>query len=155
MKCGRMDGLVEAYVDGRFPAPLTKAVETHLGSCARCRLRVETARLIAGSLSEAPAVRAPEGFADKVMNAVYRAALSGATGAAGAPARIPTRSYRRMGLSFVLTAAILTVSLFIPAAAYPRLMGPASGAAVKNAIDGAGRVVRGALRSYNEGGTTR
>jgi anti-sigma factor RsiW len=158
MRCGKADGLIEAYVDGRLPAPLAAEMERHLVSCARCRVRVETARHVASSLAGEPAVRAPEGFADRVMNAVYNAALAGAPEPerGGRPVRIPARSFRRMGFSFILSAAVLAVGLFIPEAAYPRLAAlEDAGGVVKNMMDGAERVIQGALRSADtRGGNT-
>ncbi len=165
MRCGKARRLIEAYVDGRLPVPLAEEMELHLESCARCGLRTEAARLVAATLAEPLSVRAPEGFAERVMNAVYKAALAGTPEPehVGRQARIPLRSFRRMGFSFVLTAAVLSVSLFIPAVAYPRLVVPEEAAAsmVKNMMNGAGSVVRGALRSADtrmtgdEGGNTK
>jgi anti-sigma factor RsiW len=165
MRCGKAHRLIEAYVDGRLPPPLAEEMERHLESCARCRVRAEAARLVAATLAEAPSVRAPEGFSKRVMNAVYRAALAGTPGPEREQrqARIPLRSFRRMGFSFVLTAAVITAGLFIPAAAYPRIAvtEDSAGGVVKNMMDGAGRVIHGALRSEHtrisgdEGGNTK
>jgi len=103
-------------------------------------------------------VRAPRGFAQEVMSAVYREALTGARspGPASQPltAQAPaTRLYRRLALSFVITAAVLTASLLVPRGAYPSLIGAAAGTAlgpgpstaVQSALSGAAVAVQGAL----------
>jgi len=120
-------------------------------------------------------VRAPYGFAHKVMDAVYRESLaerSLATQAASrgklraqavraSPRPTVSRMYRRLGLSFVLTAAVLTVSLLIPHGAYPMLinsggadtaLGAGPSAAVQNALSGAAQAVQGALGEQQIGG---
>jgi len=121
--------------------------------------------LVERVLSSEPSMRAPRGFAGRIMEAVYREALRGGQVAAqpGRMQRVPARIYRRLGLSFMLTAAVLTASVFIPRAAYPTLMGTGSAGAgisregetiVRNALSGAGQAVRGALRA-SEGGMRR
>ncbi len=70
------------------------------------------------------------------------------------------RTYKRIGLSFVLTAAVLAASLLVPHGAYPMLLGgsgePALGAGpshtVQNVLLGAGRAVQGALGESHIGG---
>jgi hypothetical protein len=120
-------------------------------------------------------VHAPQGFARKVMDAVYRESLAGRPLAARPdhPARILrrgahassgpilSRMYRRLGLSFVLTGAVLAVSLLIPHGAYTTLIrsgsvdaGLAAGpsAAVQEALIRAGYAVQGALGEHQIGG---
>ena len=127
MRCAQVDRRVELFVDGALDNPLARQIEQHLRSCGRCSARVDAARaLLTGFM--APADRAPPGFAARVMDAVYREALSG--GQQTRPARLPVqRIYRRLGLSFVLTAGVLAASLFVPGAAYPGLLGAGSAAA--------------------------
>jgi hypothetical protein len=119
------------------------------------------------------AVRAPHGFARKVMDAVYRESLVGRTAVPSASARTTLlsdavrasrpmvgRMYRRLGLSFMLTAAVLAASLLVPHGAYTLLigsgtdaaLGPGPSAAVQNALVGAGHAVRGALGEQLIGG---
>ncbi|MGA2379915.1 MAG: hypothetical protein ABSG85_11475 [Spirochaetia bacterium] len=122
--------------------------------------------------------RAPHGFAQRVMNAVYRESLAARPlpaaalpGRAAAPGTTfghtvsrshPTasRMYRRIGLSFLLTAAVLAASLLVPHGAYPMLIGSGVEAvlgagpseAVQNALLGAGHAVQGALGESHIGG---
>jgi hypothetical protein len=117
--------------------------------------------------------RAPHGFALKVMDAVYKESLAGRSTRSFPSARAtrfadaaraagPTvgRMYRRLGLSFMLTAAILAASLFVPHGAYTSLvgggtdaaLGPGPSAAVQNALVGAGHAVQGALGEQLIGG---
>ncbi len=165
MRHAQADSLIERYVDGALEESLAEAVLAHARGCDRCSRRIAEARDLAAVLSAEPAGRAPRGFAEKVMDAVYREALRGAPGPAAsavelAPAEpapaAPRRVYRRLGLSFVLTAAVLTASLLIPFAAYPTLFRPhgaagAGGALVKGMIVGAGLTVRGALHPAGDG----
>jgi hypothetical protein len=125
-------------------------------------------------------VRAPHGFAQRVMDAVYREALAGRSlpagivpsgiaarrgirELAGSMAARPTvsRMYRRLGVSFMLTAAVLAVSLLIPHGGYPTLirsgsaneaLGAGPSAAVQSALIGAGHAVQGALGEQQIGG---
>jgi hypothetical protein len=116
-------------------------------------------------------VRAPQGFSRKVMNAVFRESLAGRDPAAAAretffvtAARTsrPTvaRIYRRLGLCFMVTAAVLAVSLLIPHAGYSTLiggspdaiLGAGPSAAVENVLVGAGHAVQGALGEQEIGG---
>jgi hypothetical protein len=106
-------------------------------------------------------VRAPRGFTDRVMSAVYREALSPQAAETTASPTV-LRLYRRIGLSFMLTAAVLAGSLLVPKAAYPTLIAPAeSGAAlgsgtttaVQGALAGAAMTVQGALGERLIGGS--
>ena len=120
-------------------------------------------------------VNAPQGFAQKVMDAVYRESLAGRPlaarpepsvkilrrGAHASSGPIVSRMYRRLGLSFMLTAAVLAVSLLIPHGAYSTLIksggadaGLAAGpsAAVQEALIHAGHAVQGALGKQQTGG---
>lgn len=106
-------------------------------------------------LLAADEARAPRGFGQRVMSAVYREALAGppAKPAADAASGSVSRLYRRLGLSFMITAAVLTASLLVPRGAYPTLIGSAAGtalgtgpsAAVQRALTGAADAVQGAL----------
>ncbi|HTO22555.1 MAG TPA: hypothetical protein VMQ10_08715 [Spirochaetia bacterium] len=103
-------------------------------------------------------VRAPRGFSQRVMEAVYREALAGAP--AARPAVRAARLYRRLALSFMITAGVLTVSLLLPHGAYPTLIGAAAGkalgtgpsVAVQTALSGASDAVQGALGERVIGG---
>ncbi len=155
MRCAKVGLLIDRYVDGRLAPDLMEAVEAHRRGCTRCAERIAAARRAAGMLAALPPLRAPAGFHDRVMDAVYREALKGspAEQAAGSPSR-RLRTYRRLGLSFMLSAAVLAVSLVLPRGLYPSLIRPESVAAglsrgapsaVKDALDGAGRAVQGTL----------
>jgi anti-sigma factor RsiW len=170
MRCAKVGLLVDRYVDRKLPPDLTEAVAAHEKGCARCARRVAAARRLAGFLAAERPVRAPAGFHEKVMDAVYREALKGSPAerqpsaeratAAGSPSS-RLRTYRRLGLSFMLSAVVLTVSLVLPQGLYPSLFRPESVAAglsrgapsaVKDALDGAGRAVQGTL---HKGGISR
>lgn len=110
-------------------------------------------------------VRAPRGFAQRVMNEVYREAVAGRPAAAeaapGAPVPLRvSRLYRRVGLSFMITAAVLAVSLLVPRGSYGSLieaaagkaLGPGPSNAVETALSGAASAVQGALGERVIGG---
>jgi anti-sigma factor RsiW len=146
MRCAEVGRLVDRYVDGRLAADPTLGLERHAETCAACRRLVagarEESRLLA---ADAAAVRAPRGFADRVMDRVYRETLwkraGAADGAQRASAGVPARGYRRLGLSVMLAAAALVACLVVPRAG---LAGDGS-ALVKSMLDGADGTVRGAL----------
>ncbi len=122
------------------------------------------ARRLAAALDGAPSVRAPRGFTERVMNEVYRQALAGqpAAEAARPRPRADGRMYRRLGLSFMVTAAVLSASLLIPRAAYPTLIGARTAdsgvggsTAVQSVLHGADRAVRGILGEQQVGGNEK
>jgi len=100
-------------------------------------------------------VRAPRGFTEKVMKAVFRESL-----AVRVSRPMVSPLYRRLGLSFMLTAAVLAASLLVPRGAYPTLissgadapLGTGLSAAVQSALLGAGHAVQGALGEFHIGG---
>jgi len=113
-------------------------------------------------------VRAPHGFASRVMDLVYKESLAGGRLSTGGddprawPRLTVSRLYRRVGWSFMLTAAVLAVSLLIPHGAYPTLiraagaeaaLGAGPSAAVQGALVGAGEAVQGALGQKLIGGS--
>lgn len=168
MRCMRVEPLIERYVDGALEEPLSREVEKHVGSCARCAARVSAARRLLSAFAAEPAVRAPRGFTDRVMDAVYREAVAPRPAESIRTRSLTTlaRMYRRLGLSFMLTAVVLTASLFIPRAAYPTLFsqngsgtgfgrGSGSTAAVRNALEKADNGVRGLLGEPQNGGSHR
>lgn len=122
MRCGRVDRLVERYVDGRLPDGLARAVAAHLDGCERCTERVEAARAVVAAFRGLDAGRAPDTLSSRIMEAVDReeAALRGQPGGTRSAAPI----YRRLGYSFVATAALLAASLLVPHLAYPNLLHP-------------------------------
>ena len=170
MRCARVRRLAEEYGDGGLSAELRARIEEHIGGCARCARSVALARGIRETLASAPTMKAPSGFTERVMASVYREALGGARSGASeaveargeSSRRAAARVYRRLGISFVLTAGILAVSLLVPRIAYPTLLG-ASGAriaqgsdmVVRGALTGADRAVRGALGEQGNGGNAR
>lgn len=118
-------------------------------------------------------LHAPTGFARRVMDAVYKESLAGPAlpvrAAAGrtlladalrASRPRVARMYRRLGLSFMLTAVVLAASLLVPQGAYPMLIGSGSdaalgagpSAAVQNVLVGAGHAVQSALGEQLIGG---
>jgi hypothetical protein len=113
--------------------------------------------------SVAREVRAPRGFTNRVMNAVYREALAPAGARAPRPPASASilRLYRRVALSFMLTAVVLVASLLVPKTAYPTLiesgvggaaLGGGPSAAVKSALAAAAAAVQGALGERLIGG---
>jgi anti-sigma factor RsiW len=171
MKCAHVERLVDALVDGRLSAPQAAAVQEHAAGCGRCTERIGQARGIREALLSSPAARAPGGFAEKVMARVYEQALRGmpvpaerrrlGERAEGSGARA-ARAYRRMGLSFLLTAGVLAVSLLVPRIAYPAIVGQqgtriaqGSESVVRGLLSGAEHTVRGALGESGTGGNTR
>ena len=168
MRCARVDELADRYVDGRLTPVLAAAVAEHERGCPRCARRLADARGLAEGLAASPAARAPSGFAAGVMDKVYRAALAGIPEPTdgeepgpSAPRGARLRTYRRLGLCFMLSAAVLTAMLVVPQSFLPaglRTEGIAAGfsrertSPIKGALDGAGRTVQAAL---GKGGLTR
>lgn len=120
MRCRSVDRLIERYVDDSLPGRLAERLEEHLRSCDRCARRFAEARAVDAAFRATTRMHAPESLVSRVMNEVYREAVV-RRGAAG---RTPTAAplYRRLGYSFVMTAALLVASLFVPRIAYPNLL---------------------------------
>jgi len=66
MSCERMESRILGYVDGRLKASYTREVETHLETCATCRLRVNEFRAVSGLLDELPMMEPSPAFDARV-----------------------------------------------------------------------------------------
>jgi len=149
MKCTEVGRLVDRYVDGRLAADRKADLERHAETCAACRRLVAEARAVRRLLtSDAAVARAPRGFADRVMDRVYRETLWTPAVPRRAAAEGSARGYRRLGLSVMLGAAALVALLVVPkgmaGTAGSGLAGGGS-AVVERVLEGADGVVRGAL----------
>jgi len=120
MKCSRATAPHGAIVDGVLPKRIAACVQEHIHACALCAARQKTVQRIHESLVVRPEVHLPEGFSVRVMNAVHEYVHTNQIKLAGAAK--PLWLYRRLGYSFVLSAAMLVAGLFIPAFSYTRLM---------------------------------
>jgi anti-sigma factor RsiW len=164
MRCAEVRLLTADFVDGSLEASRARQVEAHAAGCLRCSRELAAERRVLEALRAVPPVRAPKGFSDKVMEGVYRQALAGATAAGREEThesrRFPARGYRRLGLSFVVTATVLAASLLIPRVAYPTLftsgdIGAESASVVRDAVQGADRAVQQILTDRNNGGSVQ
>jgi len=166
MRCWRVEVLIDRYVDGRLSPLLMARTRSHIERCARCRALEASASALASALIP-EVVQAPKGFSGRVMQQVYRAER--VEPRRRTPSNDAGRLYRRLGYSFVATAAILSASLLVPRLAYPNLIRPdalaaelAVGrpAAIARIIDDAGTGLRDAIGptsagSGEEGGFSR
>jgi anti-sigma factor RsiW len=164
MRCAHVLPLVERFADGELDPVMMRRVAEHAHSCPRCSAHISSARSMVAALAAAPKIFAPDGFLGLVMDGVYRQALatpSAPAAAARSGASAASRFYRRLGLSLVLTAGVLAMSLLLPRAAYTALVGAGvessrgSSITVKGALDGAGSTVRGILGESPRGGEDR
>jgi len=149
MRCAEVGRLVDRYVDGRLAFDGKARLERHAETCAACRRRIAEAREVRRVLaSDAAAARVPRGFADRVMDRVYRETLWTPSAAREAAAGVRVRGYRRLGLSVMLGAAALIALLVVPrglgGTAGSGLTGGGS-AVVERMLEGADGAVRGAL----------
>jgi anti-sigma factor RsiW len=159
MRCAEAGPLVDRFVDRVLPAEHAALLEAHVAGCAACRARLEAARRLAGALSAERSadrrLKAPRGFAAAVMDEVFRQALWGPKpSAAPSRAAVPTRVYRRLGLSLVLSAGVLCAVLVTQPQLIPGLHAGHTApftrdgtGVVRAAIDGADQAVERALRS--------
>jgi anti-sigma factor RsiW len=168
MRCAQVVSLVERYVDGALGAGQAARISAHEATCPRCAAQVQAAKELRDVLAAQPPIRAPRGFVSLVMDAVYREALAGSRagvaqdGRSSAGGCTPAPMYRRLGLSFLLTAGVLAASLLVPRVAYPSLVGKGdaglshgSNVVVQSALDGAETAVRAILREQGNGGNAR
>jgi anti-sigma factor RsiW len=68
MSCNKMESRILSYVDGRLKVSEQREVETHLATCAACRVRVNEFRAVAGLLDELPQIE-PSGAFDARVRA--------------------------------------------------------------------------------------
>ncbi len=156
VRCSTVNSLLDRYVDGRLAPGRAAEVSAHLASCSACAARLATARLLAAGLAFQTTAAAPAGFRRNVMEKVYRLGMAGYPSRAVETDKEARRGgfYRRLGLCFMLSAAILAVTLVIPRASYPGILASKVVAAdlgsdrtsiVRMTLVGADRLVRGTL----------
>ncbi|GAC1621838.1 MAG: hypothetical protein PVS2B2_07080 [Candidatus Acidiferrum sp.] len=66
MSCGRMEGRILEYVDGRLKKGERLEVQKHLELCAVCRLRVHEFSAVSGLLDELPMIEPSPAFDARV-----------------------------------------------------------------------------------------
>jgi anti-sigma factor RsiW len=66
MSCNRIETKILSYLDGRLKASEARDVETHLETCAACRLRVNEFRAVSGLLDELPQIGPSPAFDARV-----------------------------------------------------------------------------------------
>jgi anti-sigma factor RsiW len=66
MSCGRMEGRILEYVDGRLNEGERLEVQKHLESCAVCRLRVHEFSAVSSLLDELPMIEPSPAFDARV-----------------------------------------------------------------------------------------
>lgn len=74
MECGKLESLIDAYLDRALSTESAQDVESHLAGCVECRSKY--GGLIALLRSPKPAV-APAGLRGRIMTAVQQQAASG------------------------------------------------------------------------------
>ena len=147
MRCADVERLVDRYTDGRVPAAEAAGLERHVTGCAACRKRIDEARALARLLAaDAGAIRAPRGFAERVMDRVLRETLWKPAPAArdAEAARFASRGYRRLGISVMLGAAVLIAGIALPRAVGLGAAGDGP-VIVERVLAGADGIVAGAL----------
>jgi anti-sigma factor RsiW len=147
MRCSDVGRLVDRYVDGRLPAAAAAGLERHAAGCADCRRRIGAARELSRLLAaEAASARPARGFADRVMDRVWRETLwKPAVAATDAEAsRFASRGYRRLGFSVMLGAAVLIAGIALPRAVGFGAAGDGA-VIVERVLSGADGTVRGVL----------
>jgi len=156
VSCRTAGLLLDRYVDGALKPGRAEEIAAHLESCAACARRAALARRLASGLASPSAVPAPAGFRGKVMDEVHRLGMAGYPSRAEEVDREARRGgfYRRLGFCFMVSAALLAISLGIPRASYPTIVASKVVAAdlaadrasiVRATLMGADRLVRGTL----------
>ena len=173
MRCARVDSLLDRLVDGALKRAWRAGSPrmSLLADAARSALRRQEALPMSWHPSPRPGLPGalPKGSCGRSTNGRW---LGDPCPADVSAEREAQRSgfYRRLGLSFMLSAGLLAVSLLVPRASYPTIIGSRAASAelsasgpsiVKDVLAGAGRAVQGALgetadaRSGTEGGIPR
>jgi anti-sigma factor RsiW len=105
MRCDRVRGELNAYVDGQLSEVLANQIERHLSECLSCAARVDRMRRLEDLLNEAAAISAPDAFAARVLGSARRQMRS----RWATPTRSAvTRSLRRLAPLGAAAAAVLS-----------------------------------------------
>ena len=151
MKHRQVESLLDKYIDGRLDPPRAADLAAHLESCSRCARLASAARALVSALSSVPPFPAPKGFRRRVMDEVYRLSLADRPPREDADRESRRgKFYRRLAFSFMVSAALLAVSLIVPRMLQPFSAGglQAEGASmVKVTLLEADRLVRGTLEA--------
>ncbi|MFH1024110.1 MAG: zf-HC2 domain-containing protein [Planctomycetota bacterium] len=124
MDCLIIRERLNEYLDREISPEQAAVVEDHLARCGPCREALDDLRRTAAAVGDLRRVRAPEGFADEVMDRLARNELIGEP--AGRPAEIvPVRPFaRRLMPVFSAAAAVIVVAFGFLWFSRHREMGP-------------------------------
>lgn len=113
MKCKQAVELTDRYLEKRLESKMLEALQEHLNECLSCRYVFEERKELFVLLEAEAEIKAPSGLTDSIMEAVFKIEV---------PARVINNNcrrisypvFRRLGVSMLLTAAIMIFSMFIP-----------------------------------------
>ena len=100
--------LIDRYVDNDVDSRERVLVDTHLASCAACRVKADEYRSFFTALNTLPVPEVPQGFAVRILDSVL-------------PARVKERKIVRL---FTKTYASVAVALSVVAAVALGMVGP-------------------------------
>jgi len=121
MRCGRVDEVIEFYIERQLDPATYAEVDEHIKSCAECSRKVEAAKKSLGLLRDALGSVAPgREFDEKITRRVINLPLPSPTAAthAGAGDRnaagtIETAERRRLALLAIGAAIIFLIALLV------------------------------------------
>jgi|GEM_PF-1514871 len=93
--------LIDRYVDEDLDRTETARIETHLGACEACRLKVDEYRSFFTALKALPAPLLPSGFAVRILDAVLPARVKERK-----LVRVVTRAYAGVAVALSIVAAV-------------------------------------------------
>lgn len=112
MRCAGVKPLLYEYLEGALTAGEKRAVEAHLGSCARCRGELDFLKRYRERTASLEPVKAPRDFTARLMRRLAcEEAPCGEED--GAPLIAPWKLRLSLGVAGVLAAAVVVV-LFVP-----------------------------------------
>jgi len=93
--------LIDRYVDEDLDRTESARIETHLGACEACRLKVDEYRSFFTALKALPAPLLPSGFAVRILDAVLPARVKERK-----LVRVVTRAYAGVAVALSIVAAV-------------------------------------------------
>jgi hypothetical protein len=123
MKCHEAARLIDKYINNQLDSKASDSYITHIKNCSDCRTDLELARRLSAErsgLEGRARFKAPDGFTSSVMSEIYGLKAERKPVSAGDSPKLTFRPqtwkpvYSRLGLSLILTGAIIVFSMLAP-----------------------------------------
>lgn len=115
MYCHKAELLINRYLKDKLDTREMVSFKDHLAICKSCSSSLKIAKALLEEQGLQPAVKAPGGFTEDVMSAVFSLEADKKAHPTEYDQKGWSMAYRRLGFSLVLTAGIIVFSFLVPA----------------------------------------